>query len=46
MNLQIKSSNGIILVPMESRLIAERKIFIEGEIDQEGAFDFIKKSCF
>lgn len=45
MNVQVKSSNGIILIPLESRLMAERKIFIEGEIDQESACEFIKKSC-
>ena len=33
MNVQVKSSNGIILVPVDSRLLADRKIFIEGEID-------------
>lgn len=43
MNVQVKSSNGIILIPLESRLTAERKIFIEGEIDQESACEFIKK---
>ncbi|NBI57266.1 hypothetical protein D3Z53_04075 [Lachnospiraceae bacterium] len=35
MNMQIKSSNGIALVPLESRLMAEGKIFIEGKINQE-----------
>jgi len=43
MNVQVKSSNGITLVPIDSRLMAERKVFIEGEIDQETACDFIKK---
>lgn len=41
--MQVKSSNGIALVPIESRLMAERKIFIEGEIDSESACEFIKK---
>ncbi len=35
MNMQVKSSNGITLVPLESRLMAEGKIFIEGKINQE-----------
>lgn len=43
MNVQVKSSNGITLVPIESRLMASRKIFIEGEIDTDTACDFIKK---
>ena len=43
MNMQVKSSNGITLVPLESRLMAKRKVFIEGEIDQESACEFIKK---
>ena len=33
MNVQVKSSNGITLVPVDSKLMANRKIFIEGEID-------------
>ena len=43
MNIQVKSSNGITLVPMETRLMAERKLFIEGEIDAELANEFVKK---
>lgn len=43
MNVQVKSSNGIILVPVESRLMANRKIFIEGEIDADTACEFAKK---
>lgn len=43
MNVQVKSSNGISLVPVESRLMADRKIFIEGEINAEAACEFIKK---
>lgn len=43
MDIQVKSSNGITLVPIESRLMAERKIFIEGEINAESACEFIKK---
>ncbi|MBQ1389209.1 MAG: ATP-dependent Clp protease proteolytic subunit [Clostridia bacterium] len=42
MYTQVKSSNGITLIPIETRLLAERKIFIEGEIDQAKACDFIK----
>lgn len=43
MNVQVKSSNGITLVPIESRLMAGRKIFIEGEIDAEKACEFVKE---
>ena len=43
MNVQIKSSNGITTMPMDTRLLADRKIFIEGEINQESACDFVKK---
>ena len=43
MNVQVKSSNGITLVPLDSRLMAHRKIFIEGEIDAEAACAFVKK---
>lgn len=43
MNVQVKSSNGITLVPIESRLMANRRVFIEGEIDADTACDFVKK---
>lgn len=43
MNIQVKSSSGITLVPIESRLMSNRKIFIEGEIDAETACEFVKK---
>lgn len=43
MNVQVKSSNGITLVPIETRLFADRKVFIEGEINQESACEFVKK---
>lgn len=43
MNIQVKSSNGITLIPAESRLLADRKIFIEGEINDESASEFIKQ---
>lgn len=42
MYVQVRTSSGITLVPMDTRLLAERKIFIEGEITQEKACDFIK----
>ena len=31
MNIIMKSSSGISLIPLESRLLYERKIFIEGK---------------
>lgn len=43
MNVQVKSSHGIALVPVESRLLADRKIFIEGEINAETACEFVKQ---
>lgn len=42
MQIQVKSSNGITLVPLDSKLLATRKIFIEGEIDAEKACAFVK----
>ena len=42
MNTIIKSSNGISLVPIESRLLTDRKVFIEGEINEQTACDFEK----
>ena len=46
MNVQIKSSNGITLVPVDSRLMADRKVFIEGEIDSSSACEFVKKIMY
>lgn len=43
MNVQVKSSNGITLVPMDTRLLADRKVFVEGEINQEKACVFVKQ---
>ena len=43
MNTQVKSSNGITLVPIETRLLANRKILIKGEINDESAFEFVEK---
>lgn len=43
MNVQVKSSNGITLVPMDTRLLADRKIFVEGEINHEKACTFVKQ---
>lgn len=37
MNIIVKSSNGIALVPIETKLLTGRKIFIEGAIDSESA---------
>lgn len=46
MNIPVKSSNGIFLIPLESKLIAERKIFLEGEIDQETACSLVKQILY
>lgn len=43
MQVQVKSSNGITLAPIESVLLSDRKIFIEGEIDSEQACEFVKQ---
>lgn len=43
MNTILKSSNGINLVPIETRLLSDRKIFLEGEINEESACNFIKQ---
>lgn len=42
MNSIIKSSNGISVVPIESRLLSDRKLFIEGEITSASACDFVR----
>ncbi|MDO4322179.1 MAG: ATP-dependent Clp protease proteolytic subunit [Lachnospiraceae bacterium] len=43
MQVQVRSSSGITLVPMDVHLMNARKIFIEGEINQESACEFAKE---
>ncbi len=43
MNIIVKSSNGITLVPLETKLLTIRKIFIEGTIDSESADTVVKQ---
>lgn len=43
MQVPMKSSSGITLVPAESRLMEERKLFLEGEISAECACEFVKQ---
>lgn len=42
MNMIQKSSNGVTLIPVESRLLSERKVFLEGEITSSSAGEFVK----
>ncbi len=43
MYTQVKSSGGITLVPLETRLMADRKLFLEGEIGPEIACGLVKQ---
>ena len=43
MNVLVKSSSGITQVSAVSKLLSQRKVFIEGEISSESACEFIKK---
>lgn len=43
MYTQVKSSNGITLVPLATRLLTQRRIFVEGEINQELACSFARQ---
>lgn len=46
MNIIQKSSNGLTLMPIETKLLADRKLFIEGEINQASALEFVKALIF
>ena len=46
MNTIVKSSHGITLVPVTSKLLAERKIFIEDEITSASACDIVRSLEF
>lgn len=43
MEVLVKSSSGINMVTADSKLLSQRKIFIEGEITSETAVEFIKQ---
>jgi len=45
-NVQIKSSSGIAMVPMETLMLARRKVFIKGEITPEKADEFVEKIIY
>lgn len=40
MNVLVKSSSGITQVSADSKLLSQRKVFIEGEISSESACEF------
>lgn len=46
MNVPVKSSNGISVMPIETRLLCYRKIFLYGNIDFDLAEDFEKQMMF
>ncbi len=43
MHTQVKTSNGIALVPLQTRHLAKRRVMIYGKIDMEAACDFADK---
>ena len=43
MDVLVKSSNGITQISADSKLMSQRKVFIEGEINAETACEFVKK---
>ena len=43
MNIIEKSSNGISQVSADAKLMSNRKVFIEGEINAKSACEFVKK---
>lgn len=43
MYIQVKSNQGITTMALETRLMASRRIFIEGEIDEQAACQFVKQ---
>ena len=46
MNTIIKSCNGISVAPIESQLLCDRKLFIEGPITVASACEFVKTIMF
>lgn len=46
MNVQVRSSNGITTMPIETRLLSTRNLFLEGEINEGTALSFVKQLMF
>lgn len=46
MNVQVKSSNGITTMPIETKLLNTRCIFLEGEINETSALNFLKELMY
>ena len=46
MNVEVKSSSGISLVPMETRNLANRIIYLRGEINGDKACDFVEQVLY
>lgn len=46
MHVQVKSSTGITLVPIETRNMADRILHIRGEISQDTANDFLQQVLY
>lgn len=46
MNVLMKSCNGLSLIPVESNLLAQRKVFVEGTISSEMACEFARQILF
>jgi len=42
MNVQVKSSNGVTTMPIETKLLTHRCIFLEGEINSDSSLEIIK----
>jgi len=44
MNVEVRSSNGTTVMPIETRLLTtNRSIFLEGEINNDSALEFVKQ---
>ena len=46
MMIQQKSSGGLHLIPSETKLLADRIVFLEGEIDADSANEFGREMLF
>lgn len=42
MDVQVKSAGGLMRIPLETRLLAKRRVFLQGEINEASADEFCK----
>ena len=46
MNVEVRTSSGVTVIPLESTLLSARKVYLEGEITPEAACGIAKQLTY